>query len=113
MAITPAITIPHLGTFPLSMLEDFASLVPIVTKGIGAGKSAEAIKTELEAAAVPAVLEFSEAALNIVFPGAGTLLEAVAWLADNSKGCAGVKTIPGFGRDGSVIDVPNPDYKET
>ena len=113
MATTPSITIPHLGTFPLSMLEDLASLVPIVTKGIGAGKTAEEIKTELEAAAVPAVLEFAEGALNIIFPGSGTLLEAVAWLADNSKGSAGVKTIPGFGPDGSVIDIPNPDYKET
>jgi hypothetical protein len=106
----PSITIPHLGTFPLSMLEDFAGLLPIVTKGIGAGKSAEQIKAELEAAAVPAVLKFAEAALNIVFPGSGTLLETVAWLVDNSQGSAGVKTIKGYGPDGSVIDIPNPDY---
>lgn len=109
----PSITIPHLGTFPLSMLEDFAGLVPIVTKGIGDGKTVQQIKTELETAAVPAVLEFAETALNIVFPGTGSLLSAVAWLADNSKGGAAVKTIPGYGPDGSVTDIPNPDYKET
>jgi hypothetical protein len=110
---TPSITIPHLGTFPLSMLEDFAGLVPIITKGIGAGKSAQEIKTELETAAVPAVLQFAETALNIVFPGSGTLLEAVAWLVDNSKGAGAVKTIPGYGPDGREIPILNPDYKET
>lgn len=111
MTATPSITIPHVGTFPLSMLEDFAGLLPIITKGVGEGKSAMQIQADLEAKAVPAVLEFAETALNIAFPGSGAVLGAIAWLVDNSKGVGAVKTIPGFGPDGSVIDIPNPDYK--
>lgn len=108
-----SLTIPHLGMFPLSVLEDFSGLIPIVTKGIGGGKSAEEIKAELEAAAVPDALDFAETVLNLVFPGSGTGLEVIAWLISNSKGDVVVKEIPGYGPDGSVIEIPNPDYKET
>jgi hypothetical protein len=80
-----SITIPNLGTFPLSTLESLASLVPVVTKGIGAGKSAEEIKADLEAAAPQALLGFAESVLNVLVPGGGTVLEAVAWLVENNK----------------------------
>lgn len=111
MTATPSLTIPRVGTFPLSMLEDFASLVPIVTKGVGNGKSAQAIVAELRVAALPDVLDFAETALNIAFPGAGTLLEAVAFLIANNKGEGVVKTIPGYGPDGGLTEIPNPAYK--
>jgi hypothetical protein len=80
-----SLTIPDLGTFPLSTLDTLAALVPIVTKGIAGGKSPEDIKADLEAAAPAAFLAFAESVLNIVFPGAGTVLEAVAWLIENNK----------------------------
>ncbi len=111
MATTiPSLTIPHLGTFPLSMLEDFGSLWPILKDGVAGGKSPDEIMTDLEVAAVPAVLAFAEFALNIILPGTGTLLEAIAWLVDNSKGSAFVKAILGYGPDGTLVEIPNLDY---
>ena len=80
-----SLSIPGLGTFPLSTFDSLAKLIPVVTKGIADGKSAEQIKSDLEAAVGPALLGFAERALNVIYPGTGTLLEAVAWLVENNK----------------------------
>lgn len=80
-----SLTLPGLGTFPLSTLESLASLVPVVTRGIESGKGAQEIIADLEAAAPTAILGFAESVLDVLLPGSGTLLEAVAWLVENNK----------------------------
>ena len=109
---TPSPSISIAGySFPLSTLDALAELWPLVTKGIAAGKSAVEVKADLEAAAPQAILSTAEGIINVIWPGSGTILEAIDWIVTNSKGADSVAEIPGYAGDGSVTEIPNPDYK--
>lgn len=80
-----AISVPAIGNVPLSSFVSLASLVPIVAAGMRAGKSSDQIMADLSAAAPAALIALSEALLNVIAPGAGTLEALIVWLIRNSK----------------------------
>lgn len=80
-----SITLPNIGPVPLSAFEQIGELLPLIIDGLKSNKSAEAIKSDLEAKLPEVTLAIAENILNVLFPGSGTLLEVLAWMVNNSS----------------------------
>ena len=68
-------------TFSVSAVNSLAAAVPIIILGIGNKQSADEIVQALEPAALPIIEQIA----NLLFPGAGTVIEIVAALASQAK----------------------------
>ena len=80
-----SLNLPNVGPIPLSAFEELGKLFPVVIDGLKANKSAQDIVTDLEASAPAIALSVAENVINVVFPGAGTLIQVLTWMIENSK----------------------------